>query len=168
MAWTDKQIADIIKDMVIICDNREKKNQHILDYLDKNNIPHQTEKMETADYSFVLPSYPQIGADRRFLVERKGSLNEVAGNLTKDRERFIREFERVQDKHIHMVMEGATWKRILAGTYRGGFNPTSYMASLITINIRYNCPIWFCNVEESPTLIFNILKYELREFLKTP
>ena len=44
----------------------------------------------------------EIGLDRKFLVERKGSLNEVAGNLTKDRERFI-EFERVGDKHMHMA-----------------------------------------------------------------
>lgn len=163
---TDKTLADVIQNMVILTDTREKKNLHIIDFLDKNGIPHETEKLETADYSFYLPNYPELNADRKFLVERKASLNEVAGNLTKDRERFTREFERIQDNRCHLVMENATWKKILSGSYRGNFSPTSYMASLLTLNIRYDCPMWFCTQEESPLLIYSILKYELREFIK--
>lgn len=166
MAMTDTEQSKVIHNMVILTDSREQKNQHILEWLDSQAIPHREEKLETADYTFILPDYHEIGLDRKFLVERKGSLNEVAGNLTKDRERFIREFERVGDKHMHMVMENATWRKILSGTYRSALNPNSYMASLLTLNIRYNCPIWFTTPEETPLMIYSILKYELREALK--
>ena len=166
MALTDKQVSDIIHNMVILTDTREQKNQHILDFFDENEIPHKKEQLRTADYSFYLPDYPELGIDRKILVERKGSLNEIAGNFTKDRGRFVREFERVGDEHIHLVMENATWKKILSGSYRSEFNPNAFMASLLTLDIRYNCPVWFCTTEESPILIYNILKYELREHLK--
>ena len=167
MAMTDKQISEVIQNMVILHDTREQKNQHILDFFDENTIIHEKEKLRTADYSFYLPAYPDLGIDRKILVERKGSLNEIAGNFTKDRGRFIREFERVnEEEHIHMVIENATWKKILNGSYRGEFNPNSFMASLLTVNMRYGCPIWFTTPDESPIIIYSILKYELREFLK--
>ena len=163
---TDTQMNNVIKDMIIIRDTRERKNDHVVDFLNRNGIPHLEEKLQTADYTFILPNNPELSLDRKFLVERKGSLNEIVGNLTKDRARFIREFERVKDEHLHLVLETATWKKILNGSYRSEFNPNSFMASLLTLNVRYNCPIWFCNTEESPLLIYNILKYELLEHLK--
>lgn len=164
---TDTEQSKIIGDMVLVCDNREQKNQHILKWLNDNNIPYKIDKLETADYTFYLPNYPELDMDNKFLVERKGSLNEIVGNLTKDRPRFMREFERVrQDQQIHIVAEGASWKKIMNGTYRSDFSPASFMASLLTINMRYSCPIWFCTPEESGALIYNILKYELREQLK--
>lgn len=166
MGLSDKQISDRIQNMVILTDTREQKNQHILDYFDANTILHEREKLRTADYTFYLPSYPELGIDRKILVERKGSLNEIAVNFTKDRERFTREFERVGEEHIHLLIENATWKKILNGSYRGNFHPNSFMASILTLDVRYNCPIWMCTTEESPVLIYNILRYELREFLK--
>jgi len=166
MKLTDNQIANILDDMVIITDTREQKNQHILDWLDNNCISHKTEKVDTGDYTFILPNYLELNVDRKFIVERKGSLNELAGNFTTGRARFTREFERITDEHIHIVIENATWKKILKGSYRGNFNPKSYMASLLTTGIRYKCQIWFCSTDESPEIIYNILKYELREFLK--
>lgn len=163
---TDKQIQNIMADILVIVDTREQKNQHILDYMNMNGIKYKVEKLDTADYTLVLPSYPQIGVDKKFLVEKKNSLDEIAGNFTKDRERFRREFERVTDEHIHLVVEQATWKKLLKGSYRSKFPPKSFLASLMTWNIRYNCPIWFAQVEESPIVIVNILKYELLEYLK--
>lgn len=153
--------------MIILTDTREQKNKHILNWFDTNGIAHREERLETADYTFILPHYPELNIDRKCLVERKGSLNEVVGNLTKDRDRFIKEFERVKpDENIQMVMENATWKKILNGSYRSEFSPTSYIASLMTICIRYGCPIWFCNPEESGQIIYSILKYQLREHLR--
>lgn len=163
---TDKEISNVLDDMVIIWDNREKVNDHVLSYLDDNKIPHIPEKLNSADYSFILPNYSELGLDRKFLVERKGSLDELAGNFTKGRERFEREFQRITDEKIHMVLEGVTFKKLLNGSYRSQFNPKSYLASLITWNIRYDSPIWFCTKEESGQIIYSILKYELLENLK--
>lgn len=163
---TDKQIASIILDMQIIVDTREQKNDHIIEYFKYRDIPYVVEKLETADYSFMLPHYAKLGLDQKFLVEKKNSLDEIAGNFTKDRDRFEREFFRAHDQKIHLVIETATWKRLLNHNYRSKFEPSSFTASLMTWGIRYNCPIWFVGKEESPYLIYNILKYELMEHLK--
>ena len=45
-------------------------------------------------------------------------------------------------------------------------SPNSYKASIFTWNIRYNCPIWFCEKKESPEIIHKILHYEVSEYLK--
>lgn len=158
---TDKQIADIIKDMVIMVDSREKKNQHILDYFMANGISFEVITMDTADYTFVLPNYEELGLDGQILVERKGSINEICGNFTSERERFQREFERIGDRTMHLVLEDVTWKKVMRGTYRSKFNPRSFVASILTFCIRYDVKAWFVGKDESPELIYNLLKYEL-------
>jgi ERCC4-type nuclease len=166
MKLTDKQMMDILSDMVIICDTREQKNQHILDYFKENNIPYIIEKLDTADYSFILPNYPDIKMDKMILIEKKNSLDEIAGNFTKDRERFAREFERVDGERIHLLIENATFKKLLNGSYRSKFPPKSFLASLLTWNVRYNCPVWFTTPNETGIIIRYILYYELLEHLK--
>lgn len=164
---TDRQISDILSNIVVIVDTREQKNQHIIEYLDSKGIPYKIEKLDTADYSFVLPDYPELGMDKRILIEKKNSLDEISGNFTRDRERFAREFERVQEhEKIHLVVENATWKKLMKGSYRSQLDPRSFMASMLTWNIRYGCPVWFCGTDESPTLIYHLMYYELFEHLK--
>lgn len=166
MNLTDKVIGKIVDDMVVLVDTREQKNQHILDYLEANNIKYRLEKLDTADYSFVLPNYPLLNMDKQVLIEKKNSLEEISGNFTKGRDRFTREFERVTTEHIHLLIEGATWKKLLNNSYRSQISPKAFTASMLTWNIRYKCPIWFVGKEESPELLYNILKYELMEHLK--
>lgn len=158
---------DILKNILILVDTREKKNQHILDYFDANNIPYRFEKLDVGDYELHIPDYPELGLNGSIVVERKGSLSELAGNYTKGRERFKREFDRakVSGQKVHMVVETATWKKILNGTYRSEFHPKSYTASILTWNIRNDCPTWFCEKSEAGYLIYNILYYELYEKL---
>jgi ERCC4-type nuclease len=163
---TDREIANILADITIIIDSREQKNQHIINYFKDNDIPYIVDKLHIADYSFYLPNYSHLGLDRKFVVEKKNSLDEISGNFTKDRDRFAREFERITDEKIHLVVETATWKRLLSGSYRSKLAPRSFMASMLTWNIRYKCPIWFVGLDESPTLIYNILYYEVFEYLK--
>lgn len=163
---TDAEIGKILKDMVVVCDTREQKNQHILKYFTDNNIPYIIDKLETADYSFILPNYTNLGLDFKFMVEKKNSLDEIAGNFSKDRERFQKEFERIGSNKMHLVIENATWKKLLAGSYRSQLTSKSFMASILTWSMRYSVPVWFCGVDESPVLIYNILYYELYNNLK--
>lgn len=158
---------DILKDMTIIVDSRERKNQHILDYFIAEKIPYRIEKLDVADYTCIFPNYPHLELDNKFVVEKKSSLSELAGNFTQNRARFVRQFERLlPHQKIHLVVETATWRKIFNGTYRSKFHPNSYKASLFTWNIRYNCPIWFCEKKESPEIIHKILHYEVSEYLK--
>ena len=163
---TDKMMAEILADIVVLVDTREKKNGHVLEYFNDNGIKYEICKLDTADYCFTLPNYSELGLDQSILIERKGSLDELAGNFTKDRERFVREFERCGCNKVHMVVEGATWKKILNGSYRSKFAPKSYMASMLSFNVAYDCPMWFVTKEESGAVIYHLLYYGLRNKLK--
>ena len=163
---TDKELSCIMEDMLVLVDNREKKNDHILTYFDSIGCNYRIEKLDTADYTYVLPNYEYLELDETFLIERKGSLDELVGNFTKERDRFVREFERVGDRTINMVVEGATWKKIMNGSYRSKFPPNSYIGSLLTFSLLYNCPVWFCTKDESPEVIYKLLRYSLRNELK--
>jgi len=166
MIITDKVIASAIKDIVILTDSREQKNKHILEYFNDKEIPHRIEKLDTADYTFILPNYSMLNLDRSVLVEKKNSLDEIANNFTKDRVRFVAEFERIEKEKIHLLIENASWKKVVSGSYRSKIPPQSMLASLLTWNMRYSCPIWFSSPAESGMLIYNIIKYELMEELK--
>lgn len=164
---TDKQRVDILHNMVVVTDSREQKNDHIKNYLTKKGIKFIIEKLEVGDYSCVFPNYPELELDYKFTIERKNSLSEIAGNFTKNRERFIREFERLKDgQKIHLLIETATWRKVFNSSYRSNFNPDAFKASLLTFCIRYNMPIWFCEKSESPELIYKILYYETYNYLK--
>jgi len=164
---TDAMIGKVISDMVIICDTREQKNSHVIEYLKANGIRYEIAKLESADYSFKLPSYNTLGLDLSVLVERKNSLDEIIGNLTSNRERFAREFERMHDEQMrHIVIENATWKKVAKGSYRSKMSSNSLTASLLSWSMRYKCPIWFATTDESPMVIYNLLKYGLRQKLK--
>lgn len=164
---TDKEISAILKDMVIITDSREKRNEHILDYFKENNIKYITQKLDSGDYSFYLPNYPELNLDKCSVIEKKNSLDEITQNFTKGRDRFKREFERIPaDTTIHLVVEKATWKKLLNGSYRSKLTPKSFMASLLTFANNYDIKVWFAGVDESPTLIYNILYYDLFNKLK--
>ena len=164
---TDKVRSAILSDIVIIVDTREKKNQHILDYFDANGIPYEVEKLDSADYSFRLPNYQLLGLDKSVLVEKKNSLDEISANFTQNRERFAREFERVEkNQSINLLIENATWTKIFNGSYRSQLSPKSFTASIITWCVRYDTPVWFCKPSESGELLYNIIKYSLYEKLK--
>lgn len=166
MSYTDKEIGNIIKDMVVVLDTRERQNQHIIDWLEMNNIHYIVNKLDTADYSMILPNYPQLNLDKKFLIERKNSITEICGNFTKGRERFAREFERINDEHLHLVIENATWTKIKNGDSRSKMSPQAITGSILSWTIKYNIKTWFVTKQESPALIYNLLKYELMVELK--
>lgn len=164
--FTDKEIANILDDIVILVDTREQKNQHILDYLDQNNIKHKKEKLYSGDYSFYLPNYPQLNMDRSVLIEKKNSLDEISGNFTSKREQFTNEFSRTHGEHLHLVIENASFKKINNGSWRSKMSPQSMWASLLTFSIRFNLKVWFTGIDESPKLVYNIIRYEVYEKLR--
>ena len=83
----DKQT--FLKNVTVLVDTREQKNEHILACLDSLGVRHESRKLDFADYSFLIQ-----GRDFSLscVVERKGSVNELYGNLTSDRDRIEKEF----------------------------------------------------------------------------
>ena len=87
---TDKE--KFLKSVCIICDSREQKNEHIISQLDKLGINHSRKKLAYGDYSFKIGEYD---FSLLYAVERKSGIEELWGNVTKDRERFEAEIKRM-------------------------------------------------------------------------
>lgn len=164
---TDKEIGNVMSSMVILVDTREKKNQHILDFFDKNGIKWKSKKLDFADYGVEFPEeYRHL--DNCVVVEKKNGIDEINGNFTTKREQFHAEFKRANaaGSRIHLVIENATWKKIVNGSYRSKIYPASVVASILTFNAMYDASVWFVGKDESPILIYRLLWYGVRSKLK--
>lgn len=84
--------------MNLIIDTREKKDKitHITSYLDDNHIKWYRSKLICGDYQ--NPLNPTI------VIDRKKDLQEVAGNLTQQHERFRRECELAKELGYRMIV----------------------------------------------------------------
>ncbi|MEE1146957.1 MAG: hypothetical protein UHS32_09320 [Bacteroidaceae bacterium] len=130
--------------------------------------PNVREALNAGDYTAktLLPDGTWFYAP--VAVERKMSLTEIAGNFTRERERFRAEFNRAREHGIrlYILIENASWEAAYAGAYRSQMKPQSLIASLLTWSARYGCAVLMC--ERSDTggkLIRDILHYEMREAL---
>ena len=148
--YTDKQMKDIISSMVVLVDTREHegKNDHILNYFDKKGIKWKKKKLDYGDYSFMIPKNDELDIPRdlifsnKIIVERKASLEEVSGNLTKERDRLEKELTLAPEVKV-MVIEGGDYKDLVCGNYSTQYAPKSFWATYHSFWHRYNVPIIF-------------------------
>ena len=126
--------------MKIIVDTREKvgKNKHILDYFDKQGIEWERRKLDYGDYTIE-------GLEDKIVIERKCSLDELALNFTRGRDRFKREFQRAADNgaKIVVMVERADYGRIVTHRYRSKFIPKAYIASIESFKEDYGADFVF-------------------------
>lgn len=78
-----------LKKVIILHDTREQKNGHILAGLDSLKVKHQPAALRFGDYSFIVEN---DDFSLSCVIERKADVDELYGNLTKDRERIEKEF----------------------------------------------------------------------------
>lgn len=158
--------------MVIYCDTREQNNRHIIDYFDKKGINHKIKKLDYGDYSFMIPKNENLGIphdldfSKRIMIERKGSLDEFASNLTRERDRFKKEMALAPETKIIMI-ENNTYSDLIHGNYRSNYHAMSYWASYHSIWYEFHCPIIFMpNPSESGLFIRGYFLYYLHNYLK--
>lgn len=169
--YTDKEIKQILKTVVILCDTRERENQHIKDYLDKHKISHQDTALNTGDYTAMIPADPEMGIlrplhfDRSILIERKGSLEELSGNLTNGRERFKDELTRARAISFHLMIEGGNFDDIISHQYKTQFNNKAFIASLLSLQSQHDFNLMFIEKENAGLYIFQLLYYHVRNIL---
>lgn len=84
--------------MNIIVDTREKvdKNVHVTNYFDKQGVKWYRSKLICGDYQ--NPEKPMT------IIDRKQSLQEVAGNVCQQHERFVRELELAKELGYKMIV----------------------------------------------------------------
>lgn len=173
MRWhfTDGEIKSLLSSMVVLVDTREKCNELILSYFDQKKIPYEKRALSYGDYSIKIPKNEEVGLNRdvvfadSIVVERKGSLSELAGNLTKDRTRFESELIRAKGANIALMIENATYSDLVMGRYRSDYNAKSFVATLATYSARYGLDVNFVEKELAGNWIYHRLYYAVREEL---
>lgn len=169
--YKDSEIEEILKSIVILIDTREQENSHIKDYFDKKKIAYKSQKLDYGDYSFYVPRNEALGITRELYfndivcIERKGSLEELSGNFTKDRARIEEELSKKRGR-LYLMIEGATYEDILRHNYKTKYIPLSFIATLKTFEARYDINTSFISKVGAGNYIYYTFFYYLREYLK--
>lgn len=170
--YTDKELDELIKSLTILVDTREKSNQHLLEYWDSKGILHRKKALDYGDYSFMIPKNEALNIprdvyfDKEIVVERKGSLEEISGNLTKERDRLEKEFS-LAPKNKVLLLENANYSDVITGNYNTQYNKKSFWASLHSFWFKYNIPIFFMpDNKYSGVFIRGYFEYYLKNYLR--
>ena len=161
--------------MKIITDSRENRNQKVLEAFCRKGIDFKVKKLDFGDYSIE-------GHENKIIVERKGSLTELAGNFCQGRTRFEAEFIRAKEAGAKMYLliedEKARDKMALrqkmdtdkvpdkikfAKTWRSGFSGNSMVASILSWMKKYEFEIIFCSKGKSGEKIIEIFNAYLKQ-----
>ncbi len=119
--FKDKELKKILDNLTIIIDSREQANQHIIDFFNKKKIPYVVEKLPFGDYSCKIPigSFECQGRDiyfnNDFVLERKASIDEIAGNLKQDAARLKKELAHLNMHNIefYILLENPNYEEDL-------------------------------------------------------
>ena len=170
--YTDKEIDEIVKSMVVLVDTREKSNDHILQYFDKAKINYEVRALAYGDYSFYIPQNEELSIprdlywDKKICIERKGSLEELSGNLTNGRDRLEKELSLAPKTKV-LIVENADYADMVNGNYDTSYNNKSYWSSVHSFWFKYNIPIIFMP-DKSYTGFFmrGYFTYYLKNYLR--
>ena len=161
--YTDKQLKELISHIVILHTGNEQKNQHILDYFDKKKIKHKQKALKTGDYSFMIEACPELGfiKDTYFTdelcIERKNSVDELAGNIKEKDERFLKELNRmINIKHCYLLIEDDRVDDIIGHNYDSKYNELAFIRQFIAMQKKSNLYIHFIEKENMGFMIYEI------------
>lgn len=170
--YTDKEIDELVASITILVDTREKQNSHITESFDKNGIPYKKKALDYGDYSFMLPKNELLSIPRdmmfasKVVIERKASLEEISGNLTKERDRFEKELCLAPKTKV-LLIENANYSDVASGNYNTQYNKKSFLASLHSFWFKYNIPIMFMpDNKYSALFIKKYFEYYLKNYLR--
>ena len=158
-------------DYKIITDTREK-DLLIPQILHKNGIRTVRRKLDTGDYAIEYKD----GYMPPVVVERKAHIDELIGNLLDNRKdvngnnRFIRELERSKQQSLKvylLIQDKDYYMKLITGEYRSKVNTKAISGMIISLLAKYpNLHIIAVDRELSPSMVYKVLFYELREKLK--
>ncbi len=168
MQYLDIQAC--LETMQIIVDTREQPTKRAYDRYSLFSCPYRRQAMAYGDYTYNFTYkgkklYPEgVPIQAGCIIERKSSLEELSGNLTHDRERFIKELEKAADAGatVYLLIENGNIQKIYAGHYRTKFDKNAYFASFVAMLAKYHIQPIFCPAEISGRIIYEILYRELR------
>lgn len=166
---------EVLKSFSVIADTREQATDKSRRRYASMGVPVERATLDFGDYTWnaVLPDGRPIydtenRIQPRVTIERKESLDELAQCFTRSRDRFRREFQRAADHQarIFLIVENASFEKLVNGRYRSRFNPNAFLASVTAYTVRYNMNLLFCKEDTSGRLIKEILYRDLKERLE--
>ena len=163
-------LEDAMKKMCILVDTREMKIKHILTALEGRKCPFKPQKLDYGDYTCICDYTDKNGvilADK-VAIERKANLDELAGNITRGRKRFEREFQRAKAdnaKMFLMVENTAGFDDIYNHRYRSAIPPNAYLNTLFSWQQKYNITISFVSDKFAGDYIYATLFMALKNYL---
>lgn len=168
------EIEKTLESFRIIADTREHNTPKAKRRFKSFNVTVERAALSYGDYCWnadvdgeaVHPTSSSILAP--CVIERKMSLDELAGNFTRGRKRFQREFERAAagGAKVYLLVEDGSWEKILRHEYRSRYHPNAFISSLTAWMVRYGLVPVFCEARTSGRIIREILYRDLKERLE--
>lgn len=150
--------------MVVQVDSREKTHiiTDILKQFEEADVQYVISKLYVGDY--MIYGHPEI------VVDRKHNLAELAGNVTKEHDRFAAELTNakavgtkiiilVEDGNIQSLEDVKTWKS--RNTKVKGEVLFKILSTMISETDKYDFDIRFCKKTETGKTILKILRKEM-------
>lgn len=168
---TGAELEAAMDTMRILVDTREKKNAHIITSLEGRKCPYTAHKLDYGDYSceYRPGDSDPVSIESVAVIERKASLDELAGNITRHRDRFEREFLRAREagaKVFLMVESGSDgYDQIQAHRYRSQLPPKAYLNTLFSWQQKYNITISFVSKQFAGDYVYATLFMALKNYL---
>lgn len=159
-----------LKSLTVIVDTREQPTARAKKRLEMIGLPIERKALPFGDYSAycTLPNGEAYSLEDKVAIERKMHLDELAMCYTRERPRFIREFERAVSSNaiVYLIVENADWEKVYNGTYRSKMEPKSFSASIHAWPAKYGCHVYFCKEDTTGLLIRDILYREMKYHLE--
>lgn len=104
--------------------------------------------------------------DKQVVIERKASLEELSGNLTKERARFEKELALAPKQKV-LLVENADYADVATGNYNTQYNRKSFWATIHSFWFKYNIPVFFMKDNKySGLFIRGYFEYYLKNILR--
>ena len=148
---------------MILVDSREHQHaiKRILEEFDRQGIRHASTKLYVGDYQEV--------GNGLLVVDRKQSLQEIAGNVCQQHERFRNELVRAQEAGIRIVVlcehggsirsieDVSEWKNPRLRESPGAITGERLAKILRTLESKYGVTFEFCDKRQTGKRIIEIL-----------
>lgn len=168
-------MKEALADFRVLMDTREQLTQRTSGRIKAIGVPVERRTLSYGDYCADIPlngAASLYGTSAAICapcaIERKMSLDELAGCFTRGRDRFRREFQRAEaaGAKVYLLVENASWEAIINHRYRSRMHPEAFMASISSWMIRYQFTPIFCKADISGRIIREILLRDMKERLE--
>jgi len=137
----------------------------IIDTRERNPLVFQRYKSERA--TMATADYTARGLESTLVIERKSTEDLVGSLLHDNRDRFMRELQRMKAYPLRRLIIEGTRQQIENHEYRSAALPQAILGSLAAIEIRFNIPVVFAGSRDhAAALVEQWCFYALREHIQ--